>query len=123
MSSEIFPRALSSHDSGEMRLDFDISSFLLPSREAAAKYLLCYFEHASITYWYLDRPRVENLLDQFYQDVEAVVEDHSSVALLFIVMAHGRVPILNIFTLPHVLTALLGVYGCPLGRGMAIAAV
>lgn len=101
MSSEIFPRALSSHDSVEMHREFDISSFLLPSREAAAKYLLCYFEHASVTYRYLDRPRVEHLLDQFYQDVDAVVEDHSSVALLFMVMAHGRVPFSSLY-LPHV---------------------
>jgi hypothetical protein len=54
-----------------------------------------------VTYRYLDRPRVEHLLDQFYQDVDAVVEDHSSVALLFMVMAHGRVPFSSLY-LPHV---------------------
>ena len=84
-----FLRAAASQDEEEEHWQLDVSSFILPSREAAEKYFECYFNHSGATYRYLDRPHVQGLLDRLYQSDDDILEDHSNTALLLMVMAEG----------------------------------
>lgn len=88
-TSDIFPRAAVSQDEEEENRQLDVSSFFLPSREAAEKYFEYYFNHSGATYRYLDRPYITGLLDRLYQSDNDILEDHSKVALLLMVMAEG----------------------------------
>ena len=88
-TSDTFPRAAVSQDEEEENRQLDMSSFFLPLRESAEKYFECYFNHSGATYRYLDRPYIEGLLDRFYQSDDDILEDHSNVALLLMVMAEG----------------------------------
>ncbi|KAH7372086.1 fungal-specific transcription factor domain-containing protein [Cadophora sp. MPI-SDFR-AT-0126] len=88
-SSENFPRALNSEEGGEIQRSLDMTTFIAPSQEAATEYYRCYFEHASVTYRYIDRLIAENLLAQYYASDDEISEDHSSVALVLTIMAQG----------------------------------
>lgn len=88
-TSDTFPRAAVTQEEEEENRQLDLSAFFLPSREAAERYFDCYFDHSGATYRYLDRPYMEELLDRLYRSDDGILEDHSKVALILMVMAEG----------------------------------
>lgn len=88
-SSENFPRALDSEDGGEPQRALDMTTFVAPSRETADSYFQCYFEHATVTYRFIDRHVAEVALARYYAGDDEVLEDHCSVALILMIMAQG----------------------------------
>ncbi|KAI9159136.1 fructose-bisphosphate aldolase [Paramyrothecium foliicola] len=69
----------------------DVGAFVLPTKQAAHDYVTCYFDHASVTYRYIPRQQIFELLEQVYNedDNEAIMKDQMKMAILLLVMGIG----------------------------------
>lgn len=63
---------------------------MLPlARNVAEEYIECFYNHSTATYRYVPRKQIEDLLNGFYLQKEAVLRDDAGMAILFMVLAIG----------------------------------
>ncbi|KAI9730861.1 MAG: hypothetical protein M1834_005579 [Cirrosporium novae-zelandiae] len=70
--------------------DFDIASFILPSKQEAWTFIARYFDFGMPTYRFLHRPTIESWTNQFYDDPQNALQDdgvRGKNAVLFMVFA------------------------------------
>lgn len=69
----------------------DTRAFIFPPKDIAEDYVKCFFEHASITFRYISRDQAYEVLDKVYQDDEPTLQDHTTMAMILLVMGCGQV--------------------------------
>lgn len=64
-------------------------SLILPPEDVARSYLECFFEHSNVTYRYVHRGRTMDLLGRVYKEDDAVLQDHTKMAIVLLSMGLG----------------------------------
>lgn len=65
------------------------TSVILPPRDTSIEYMECYLQHAHVTYRYVPRSQIEQLIDRAYDEDATLLHDDEQMALLMLVLAIG----------------------------------
>lgn len=77
-----FPRGVSFER--ERKLDATTDLLFLPDKATSQSYVQCFFDHASVTYRYLDRRTIDDLLNRFYEPESQSSKDERGLVLLLV---------------------------------------
>lgn len=86
---ETFPRSLYTESEQETIWTDRTPSFFVPPRDRAEEYIQCYFACSNVTYRYISKKIIRDLVEKFYVSDETLLQDHGSVAMLLLVMSVG----------------------------------
>ncbi|CAH0019838.1 unnamed protein product [Clonostachys rhizophaga] len=83
------PRNLFSKEQGGLNPDNQSITFVLPSIETAKGYFDRFFDHAHTTYRYVPKAEMFELLSQVYAENDAVLSNHTDMAIVLLIMGIG----------------------------------
>ncbi|KAJ3525752.1 hypothetical protein NM208_g11505 [Fusarium decemcellulare] len=83
------PRNLFKQEQDTPKVGDTTRTLLLPDKQVAQGYVDCYFEHANVTYRYVPRAELCEVLKLAYAEDDAVLQDDIRMAMLLLVMGMG----------------------------------
>jgi hypothetical protein len=82
VSLSSFPRGVSFERDGKLEATADL--LFLPDKATSQGYVQCFFGHASVTYRYLDRTTIDDLLNRLYEPESQSSTDDTKLVLLLV---------------------------------------